>query len=188
VTQESKTRRYWRLGARTIVGVVALYLLAVYGHFLFNGMPFDPNATTYVTINPADTDRFLTDLSAIAESRGLKPWRGSVTPDDGRTTYIFEASGRALRIWSGNVLLSGNECPDFPGVGSDPGQFAIYASPAIWLPIRSRATTLFEQLSKDLSSKAYSLSSRPSLPCDPARLNGQSSMPPNKTLERTRER
>ncbi|MFL6575899.1 MAG: hypothetical protein ACJ8MR_04750, partial [Povalibacter sp.] len=125
-------------------------------------MPFDANTTTYVTINPSDTDRFLTDLGAISKSRGLEPWRGSATPDDGRTLYVFEARGRALRIWAENVLMSGHECVDFPGVGSDPGQFVISASPAAWLPMRDRATALFEQLRKDLSNRGYTLSSQPS--------------------------
>jgi hypothetical protein len=168
VTQESRWLASVIVAAKALLAVLALYLVGVYGHFLFNGMPFDPVASAYITINPKDTDRFLDDLESIAKSRGLESARASATPDDGRTTYVFEARGRAMRIYAQNVLLSGNECVDFPGVGSDPGQFVINVLPAIWLPLRDRATTLFESIREDLSHKGYRLSARPSTPCDPA--------------------
>jgi hypothetical protein len=166
VTQESKWLASPTVAVKALLAVPVVYLVGVYGHFLLNGMPFDPVASTYVTINPKDTDLFLNDLGSIAKSHGLESARASATPDDGRTTYVFEARGRALRIYAQNVLLSGNECVDFPRVGSDPGQFSINVLPAIWLPLRDRATTLFEIIRKDLSHKGYRLSARPSTPCD----------------------
>jgi hypothetical protein len=183
VAQASKPIHFLRTAAKAVAAIVFLYLIVVYGNFAFNGMSFDPHATAYVTFKPADTDRLLNDLTSISKLHGLDPWRGSATPDDGRTTYVFEATGRALRIWASNVVLSGEECPDFPGVGSDAGQFGIYVSPAIWLPLRDRATALSEQLSRDLASKGYHLSAQPSVPCDPTR-----QVPPNTSLERTRDK
>jgi hypothetical protein len=188
VTQESRWLASLAVSAKALLAVLALYLVGVYGHFFLNGMPFDPVASAYVTINPKDTDLFLDDLGSIAKSHGLESARASATPDDGRTTYIFEARGRAMRIYAQNVLLSGNECVDFPGVGSDPGQFAINVLPGIWLPLRNRATTLFEAIRKDLSQKGYRLSVRPSTPCDPTRRLSKLVLPPNKSLERTRAR
>jgi hypothetical protein len=167
---------------------LVLYLVVVYGHFLFNGMPFDPAASAYVTIDPKETDSFLSELGSIANSLGLESARASATPDDGRTTYVFEARGRAMRIYAQNVLLSGHECADFPGIGSDPGQFVVNVLPAVWLPIPGRATTLFEAISKELSVKGYRVSADPSTPCDRDRRLRRTVLPPNTSLERTRER
>jgi hypothetical protein len=149
-------------------------------------MPFDPNASAYVTIDPKDTDIFLSDFSSIARKHGLDSAQATITPEDGRATHVFEARGRAMRIYSQNVLLSGEECADFPGVGSDPGQFVFNVLPAVWLPLRGRATSLFKVISQDLSSKGYRIAPQPSTPCDSARRTKQL-VPSNKSLKRTRE-
>jgi hypothetical protein len=184
VVQVSRALRVVRSVAKWIGAILAMYLVGVYGHFLFNGMPYDPNASTYVTIDPKDTDRFLSDLGEISKDHGLTPWRGSATPDHGRTLYVFEATGLGLNIWSQNVTMSGHECAQFPGVGSDPGQFTLHALPAVWLPIRQRATELFERVRTDLLRKGYRLSAQATTPCDPSRLNELALVPPNPSLER----
>lgn len=167
--------------------VLALYLAGVYGHFLFNGMPFDPEASAYVTIEPKDTDKFLRDLTSIVKSHGLDSAQATLTPAGGRATHVFEARGRAMRIYAQNVLLSGEECVDFPGVGADPGLFVFNVLPAVWLPMRGRATSLFKLISQDLSRKGYRVAAQPSTPCDSTRRATQV-VPPNSSLERARER
>jgi hypothetical protein len=173
VVQGSKRHPSLAATAIVVVTIVGLYLIAAYVDLLFHGMPYDPNATTYVTIDPEDTDRFLNDLGSIAESQGLEPWRGSAARGDGRTLYVLEATGRAMNIWAQNVPLSGQECAAFPGMGPDPGQFVIHALPAVWLPLRDRVVVLFGAISSGLSSKGYQLSAKPSVPCDPARLKSR---------------
>jgi hypothetical protein len=179
-----KAFRVARSATKWVAAALVVYLIAVYGHFLFNGMPYDPSASTYVTISPKDTDRFLEDLGAIANLHGLTPSRGSATPDNGRTLYVLEAAGRGLSIWSQNVPLSGNECAELPTMGPDPGQFAIYVLPAVWLPIRQRATELFSVVSRDLSNRGYHLSGKARVPCDPSRVIDVASVPTNPSLER----
>ncbi len=168
--QQLKVLRKLRFTTIAVAIVVAAYLTGVYGYFYAQGHAFLIRmASAYVTINHGDTDRFLDDLGSIAKSLGLNPWRGSAILDNGRTTYIFEVSGSALKIYAVNVLLSGHECVDYPGIGSDPGQFEFHVLPAVWLPLRDRATSLFKLISKDLSSQGYRVSSQPSTPCDPDR-------------------
>jgi hypothetical protein len=186
VAQEARWVGSLTVVTRAVLLVLALYLAGVYGHFLFNGMAFDPNASAYVIIKPEDTDIFLRDFSSIAKKHGLDSAQATLTPEDGRATHVFEARGRAMRIYAQNVLLSGEECVDFPGVGSDPGQFVFNVLPAIWLPLRGRATSLFEVISQELSSKGYRIAKQPSTPCDSTRRTNQL-VPPNNSLERTRE-
>jgi hypothetical protein len=132
-------------------------------------MQNDPAATAYVTIDPAHTKRFLDDLSGIAQAQNLTSWTATATPENGRTLYIFEGSGRALNIWAENMPLSGHECPEFPSPGSDPGQFQVVVRPAMWFPVWERAHALFRAVKSDLEAKGYALTSTPSAPCDPNR-------------------
>jgi hypothetical protein len=169
VAQSSKSLRYLRLVTKATLAVVALYLAVVYGNVLINGMPFDPNDTTYVTINPADTDRFQSDLSAIARAHNITASMGSATPDSGPTLYVFDGHGRALHIWAQNALLGRRQCSDASEPQNDPGQFLVRVYPAIWFPVWERAHTLFQAVRSDLEAKGYSLASTQSAPCDPDR-------------------
>ena len=128
-------------------------------------MADDPSATAYVTIDPAKTNRYLEDLAGIARAQDLTSASAIATPDDGAALYVFEARGHALRIWSQNMLLSGHECPEFPNVGNDPGQFRIVVRPAMWFRAWSRAQGLFEKVKADLVAKGYAVTSTPSAPC-----------------------
>ena len=132
-------------------------------------MADDPAATAYVTIDPAQTDRYMKDLADIARAQELDSWSSSATRDDGPALFVFEAKGRALRIWSQNMLLSGHECPQFPNVGNDPGQFRIVVTPALWFRSWDRAHEVFGTVRASLVAKGYVVASAPSAPCDPDR-------------------
>jgi hypothetical protein len=169
VVHYSKSLCHLRLATKVTLGVVALYLIAVYGYFLANGMQFDPHATTYVTIKPEDTDRFLKDLSAIARARNLTPSIGSATRDNGPTLHVFDGHGRALHIWAQNTLLGAHQCSDSSEPQNDPGQFLLRTYPATWLPVWGRAHALFQAAKSDLEEKGYVLTSTQTAPCDPGR-------------------
>jgi hypothetical protein len=132
-------------------------------------MADDPAATAYVTIDPAATDLYLKDLAEIARMHDLDPTSWSATPDNGPTRFVFEARGRALRIWSQNMLLSGHECPEVPNVSNDPGQFRVVVTPAMWLRAWGRAHELFGKVKAGLVSKGYVVTVSPSAPCAPDR-------------------
>jgi hypothetical protein len=128
-------------------------------------MADDPAATAYVTIDPAATEQYLKDLAEIAGVNDLDSRSSSATPDNGPTLYVFEARGRALRIWSQNMLLSGHECPGFPNAGNDPGQFRVVVTPAMWFRAWGRAHELFGKVKAGLVSKGYVVTVAPSAPC-----------------------
>jgi hypothetical protein len=132
-------------------------------------MANDPNATTYVIIDPADTERLMNDLTAISKAHGLTPYRSSASPEVGRTYYYLEASGRALNIWVQNMPLSGEECPEHRNPGPDSGQFIVVVRPAMWFRAWGRAHTLFKAVKSNLEAKGYKLLSKPSIPCEPSR-------------------
>jgi len=169
VVQSSKILRHLRLATKATLAVVALYLAVVYGYLLFNGMPFDPKATTYVTINPADTDRFLQDLSAIASAHNMRPSTGSAAPDNGPALHVFDGRGRALHIWAQNTLLGAHQCSQAAEPQNDPGQFLVRVYPATWFPVWPRAHALFQAVESELEANGYSLTSTQSAPCDPGR-------------------
>lgn len=166
VGQVSKPRSSLRRAAMSLLAVFFLYVASMFVYRLFNGMPFDPMATAYVSIEPADSDRFLDDLAAIANSHGLKAWKSSAAPNDGPTFYVLEASGRALNIWAQNVPLSGEECGRSGSPTSNTGQFVVHVLPSMWLPLRGRATALFKSVSGDLSTKGYHIAAEPSVSCN----------------------
>jgi hypothetical protein len=129
----------------------------------------NPAATAYITIDPAQTARYMKDLADIARAQDLGSWSSSETRDDGPALFVFEAKGRALRIWSQNVLLSGHECPKFPNAGNDPGQFKIVVTPSMWFRTWDRAHELFGKVRDSLVAKGYPVTSVPSTPCAPDR-------------------
>ena len=119
----------------------------------------------YVVFEPEHTEVFLTDLSDIASAHKLDPWIGSATPGVGARLFVFEAKGRALRIWAQNVLLSGNECAEFPEVGKDPGQFMVTIHPAMWWRDWKRALELSAEIFRELNELGYRVLSKPAQPC-----------------------
>jgi hypothetical protein len=187
MAQVSKSRFSLRSSAKLLLAAFVLYVASMFVYRLFNGMAFDPSASAYVTIKPSDTKKFLEDLATIAKSRGLKTWISSAVPDNGPALYVLEGSGRALDLWVQNVLLSGQECGRSGSPQNDPGQFRIHVLPSMWLPLRSRATALFDSISRDLSNKGYHIAAEPSTSCDSGPLLSGPQVPPNTSFERTRE-
>jgi hypothetical protein len=187
MAQVPQAPRSLRAATKLLLAAIIVYIASMFVYRLFNGMAFDPAASGYVSIDPSDREKFLKDLSAIANSHGLRTWISSAVPDDGPALYVVEGSGRALNLWAQNVLLSGQECGRSGSPQNDPGQFRIHVLPSMWLPIRSRATALFESVSRDLSAKGYRLAQGPSIECGSTPSPNGLPVPPNKSLERTRE-
>jgi hypothetical protein len=187
MAQVSQSWLSLRSSAKLLLAAFVLYVASMFMYRLFNGMAFDPAASAYVKINPSERARFLEDLAAIANSRGLKTWVTSAVPDDGPALYVLEGSGRALNLWAQNVLLSGQECGRSGSPQNDPGQFRIHVLPSMWLPLRSRATALYDSISRELSNKGYHVAAEPSNSCDLGPPPSGPQVPPNTSFERTRE-
>jgi hypothetical protein len=187
MAQGSQARRSLRTATKLLLAAFIFYVASMFVYRLLNGMAFDPEASTYVSIEPSDREKFLKDLSAIANSHGLRTWISSAVPDDGPALYVLEGSGGALNLWAQNVLLSGKECGRSGSPQNDPGQFRIHVLPSMWLPLRSRATALFESVSRDLSDRGYRMTADPSIECDSTPSPNGLPVPPNTSLERTRE-
>lgn len=185
MAQASEVRRSVLAATKLILAATIVYVASMLVYRLFNGMAFDPAASTYVSIEPSDSEKFLKDLSAIASSHGLKTWISRAVPDNGPAVHVLEGSGRALNLWTQNVLLSGNECGRSGSPQNDPGQFRIHVLPSMWLPLRSRATALFESISRDLSARGYRMSAAPSIECGPTPMPNGVPVPSNTALERT---
>jgi hypothetical protein len=166
MTQVSQPRFSLRAAAKFLLAALVLYVASMFMYRLFNGMAFDPAATTYVTIEPSEREKFLDDLAIIANSHGLRTWISNAVPDDGPALYVLEGSGHALELWAQNILLSGRECGRSGSPHNDPRQFEIHVLPSMWLPLRSRATALFESVSRDLSNKGYPMTAEATISCD----------------------
>jgi hypothetical protein len=188
MAQVSQPRFSLRAAARFLMAAFVLYVASMFVYRLLNGMAFDPAASTYVTFEPSDREKFLKDLRTIANSRGLRTWISSAVPDDGPALYVLEGSGRALNLWAQNVTLSGEECGRSGSPHNDPGQFVINVLPSMWLPLRSRATALFESVSRDLLKRGYHMTAEPTVTCESGLSPNGLPVPPNISLERTRER
>jgi hypothetical protein len=188
MAQASQSRFLLQSAARILLAAFVLYVASMFVYRLLNGMAFDPAASAYVTIKPTDREKFFEDLVAIANSRGLETWVSSAVPNDGPALYVLEGSGRALKLWAQNVLLSGRECGGSGSAQNDPGQFKIHVLPSMWLPLRSRATALFQSISRDLSNKGYHVAAEPSNACESGPPPGSPQVPPNTSSEPTRGR
>lgn len=135
------------------------------------GAQSDPRATTYVVLDSAHVDTFLSDLAALSKTHGLTPNVGSATPDRGPTLHVFEARGRFLRLWAQNTLLSPGTC-GAQEAQNDPNQFILSVTPELSLPLRDSAKETSTQIAAKLRSRGYFVRSSPAVPCGRALLSG----------------
>ena len=159
----SRCKFHGWLAGSLLLRCVALLLCA---QLVACGTPFDPRASTYAVMTPAQVGTFLGDLSSLAKAHGLTPSVGSATSDGGTTLHVLEARGKFLRLWVQNVPVGPAECGDSTAEASvDPGQFLIAVAPEMSLPLRDRALTLSNALATELRAKGYRILPHPVEPC-----------------------
>ena len=121
-------------------------------------------ATMYALIPPSKNgDHFNQDLARLVKRQGLKPDLDHATDDRGRTLFVLQATGRSVRLWSQNVVLSGHEAPELCGkfdeAHPDPGQYIIYVQPTFPMWNSRDAEEIASQLRIELNEIGYTIRS-----------------------------
>ena len=166
------------LSRRTVVAITAaLWLLYGVGFaywawpVLFLG-PDDPNTSMYVQVPRKEiTGTFNDTLSTILRKQGFQPSSNSITsPDDSRNpTYVLQAQGAFIRVWSQTLPLSRDEAVNCGYTlsnesfgANDQRQYLVAVTS---IPFFSgRAQNTVTELRDELLRDGYGVSSKP-LPC-----------------------
>jgi hypothetical protein len=137
-----------KIKVAAILPVVLFSWLTACGSGLENPGPI--MGQVYVVAPTGRASSFTDELATFIEEYGMTASLGKSTDDKGRLLYVLDAVGAGMRLRSENVLLSGQENPDFCGVytepHSDPGQYFISVSPETRAATPSMAQELLAQI------------------------------------------
>lgn len=127
--------------------------------------PGAPVDKVYIVTHAQHSPLFTTHLSTVVRKYGMNPNLGQATDKHGHSDYILDATSPSVRLWSANVLLSGNEDPAKCGVNrpprSDPGQYFISVNPSTQLSDPNASRILLTKIVKDLQADGYDVRQQP---------------------------
>lgn len=90
---------------------------------LLSGCGYSEDVSTIYVLTPASkTSQFSEDLGKIAARHGLELNFGRAVSNQVPTSYVLEATGEFLRLWSTNMPLDPSACGHHE---YDPGQYVV---------------------------------------------------------------
>jgi hypothetical protein len=118
----------------------------------------------YVVIKPAEADRFIGAITALAKEDGLETAKGEIKFNTGSVLRVLEGRGDGLKLWVQSAPLSGHEDPILCGVFNephpDPAQFVVFTVPGFF-GSRAGATKLGERVLSQLRNARFDVRREP---------------------------
>jgi hypothetical protein len=118
----------------------------------------------YVVIRPAEADRFIGAIIAVAKEDGLETAISQTKFNDANILRVLEGRGHGLKLWVQNAPLSGHEDPILCGVSQeprlDPAQFVVFTAPRFF-GSKAGATKLGERVLSQLRNARFDVRREP---------------------------
>ena len=112
----------------------------------------------YVVMKPAEAEKFIEQVSALAKEDDLKTATSQTKFNDANVLRVLEGRGHGLKLWVQNAPLSGHEDPILCGVSQeprlDPAQFVVFTVPGFF-GSRAGAIKLGERVFSQLRNAGF---------------------------------